>query len=240
MKNEKKFAVFDIDGTLIRWQLYHALVDSLVKQGLIKPPEFEKVHAGRMEWKKRAHGTAYHEYENIVVQTFLNALPKITPAQFESACQETFEEYKDQVYTFTRELVPFLKKGGYTVLAISGSQNQIVKKIADYYGFDDYAGSELEQKNSKFTGKNISPFGKKDQILKTLIKKHKLSMEGSVAVGDSEGDIAMLEMVEQPIAFNPTSDLFKIAKENKWPIMIERKNVVYKLEPSEKDGYILA
>jgi ornithine cyclodeaminase/alanine dehydrogenase-like protein (mu-crystallin family) len=27
MMNKNRFAVFDIDGTLIRWQLYHAVVD---------------------------------------------------------------------------------------------------------------------------------------------------------------------------------------------------------------------
>src|SRR3546814_11785501 len=27
----KKFAVFDIDGTLIRWQLYHAVVETVAK-----------------------------------------------------------------------------------------------------------------------------------------------------------------------------------------------------------------
>lgn len=238
MSTQKRFAVFDIDGTLVRWQLYHALVDNLVKAKLIDESIFSDVKQARMEWKKRAHVEAYDQYEDVLVQTFLKELPNITPEQFTLAAQETFEEYKDQVYTFTRELVKFLKTQGYTVLAISGSQKEIVSMIAEHYGFDDCVGSELEQKNGKFTGKAISPFGKKDQILKSLIKKHKLGLQGSVAVGDSESDIAMLKMVEQPIVFNPTSGLFKTAKDNNWRIVIERKNVVYKLEPNaeDKDG----
>ncbi len=28
------FAVFDIDGTIIRWQLYHALADELAKENI--------------------------------------------------------------------------------------------------------------------------------------------------------------------------------------------------------------
>jgi phosphoserine phosphatase len=31
----KRFAVFDLDGTLVRWQLYHALVDRLAKKGYL-------------------------------------------------------------------------------------------------------------------------------------------------------------------------------------------------------------
>lgn len=236
----KKFAVFDIDGTLVRWQLYHALVDGLVKKGLIDESIFSNVKQARMEWKKRAHVEAYDQYEDALVQTFLKELPKITPEQFTAVAEETFEEYKDQVYTFTRELIKFLKAQDYTVLAISGSQKEIVSMIAEHYGFNDCVGSELEIKKGKFTGKAISPFGKKDQILKVLAKKHKLSLKGSVAVGDSESDIAMLKMVEQPIVFNPTSGLFTVAKDNNWRIVIERKNVIYKLDPSENDGYVLA
>ena len=33
----RPFAVFDIDGTLIRWQLYHAVADDMAKQNIINP-----------------------------------------------------------------------------------------------------------------------------------------------------------------------------------------------------------
>ena len=49
----------------------------------------------------------------------------------------------------------------------------------------------------------------------------------------------MLSTVEQPIAFNPTKQLFEHARTYGWRIVLERKNMVYELEP--RDGsYILA
>jgi phosphoserine phosphatase len=66
-------------------------------------------------------------------------------------------------------------------------------------------------------------------VLKRLITKHGLVWQDSVAVGDSGSDIAMLEAVEQPIAFNPDQKLFKAARERGWPIVVERKDVVYEL-----------
>jgi phosphoserine phosphatase len=39
----------------------------------------------------------------------------------------------------------------------------------------------------------------------------------------------MLELVQRPIAFNPERELAKIAMKRGWPIVVERKNVVYKL-----------
>ncbi len=65
-----------------------------------------------------------------------------------------------------------------------------------------------------------------------------MAREGSIAVGDSENDIKMLEMAERPIAFNPTIGLYAEARSRKWEIVVERKNVIYRLEPGT-DGYVL-
>ena len=49
----RSFAVFDIDGTLIRWQLYHAVADALVKLGHVEPGAYEEIKVARMNWKTR-------------------------------------------------------------------------------------------------------------------------------------------------------------------------------------------
>ncbi|MFH1671614.1 MAG: HAD-IB family hydrolase, partial [Candidatus Portnoybacteria bacterium] len=51
----------------------------------------------------------------------------------------------------------------------------------------------------------------------------------SVGVGDSESDIAFLELVKKPICFNPNSRLYHHAKSAKWKIVVERKDVIYTL-----------
>lgn len=80
---------------------------------------------------------------------------------------------------------------------------------------------------------------RKPEKLNELVTKHGASWTDSIAVGDSEGDIPMLSAVERPIAFNPTKMLFDKAKEQGWSIVIERKNMVYRLEPSD-GSYLLA
>ncbi|MDB5164640.1 MAG: family hydrolase, partial [Candidatus Saccharibacteria bacterium] len=39
--------------------------------------------------------------------------------------------------------------------------------------------------------------------------------------------------VEQPIAFNPSKDLFEHAQKEGWNVVLERKNMVYRLEPQD-------
>jgi HAD superfamily hydrolase (TIGR01490 family) len=234
----KKFAVFDIDGTLIRWQLYHAVVDKLAKKGLLGNDAQQKIHSARMRWKNREANYGFHEYEVELIHIFTEALEQLETNDFNSAVNEVIKEYKDQAYTYTRGLMRELKKAGYMLIAISGSQQELVAKISKHYGFDDYVGTQYQKKGANFTGEVFVASHNKKALLNTLIKKHKLDLSDSFAVGDSKNDAVMLEMVKHPIAFNPDEDLYQIATKKHWPIVLERKNVVYRLE--YKDGtYIL-
>lgn len=226
----RPFAVFDIDGTLIRWQLYHAVADNLVKLGFIAPVKFQAIKDARMVWKRRESSESFKQYEMELVRLYESILSEITVEQFEKASQAVFEEYKDQVYIYTRDLLRKLKKDGYLLFAISGSQTQIISKLADYYGFDDFAAREDKHKANRFTGRSTTPIFNKDVVLKRLIKKNGAGLTDSIAVGDSKTDIKMLELAQIPIAFNPERTLFEYAKQKGWKIVIERKNMVYELE----------
>jgi HAD superfamily hydrolase (TIGR01490 family) len=231
MKEQRPFAVFDIDGTLIRWQLYHAIGDALAKTGLIEPDAFAAVKNARLSWKRRDHATSFQEYELEVIKAYDAAITNISVEDFMQAARNVFDEYKDQTYTYTRDLIRKLKAEGYLLFAISASQAEVVEMLAEYYGFDDFGGSRYETKDGKFTGKKyILKSAEKPVHLKELVKKHGAQIKGSVAVGDSDGDILMLETVEIPIAFNPNKLLFQHAKQQGWKIVIERKNMVYELE----------
>lgn len=232
MATERKFAVFDIDGTLIRWQLYHGLADALAQAGHIEPESYQAMRDARLQWKRRMGGT-FKDYEKQVVVIYEAMLKTLSFEQLDEAIGIVFEEYKDQVYTYTRDLIAELKKKGYLLFAISGSQAEIVAKVADYYGFDDYKATVYGRSGGKFTGGSTVGSYDKDKTLKGLVAKHKASFTDSLAIGDSASDAVMLRLVEQPIAFNPDADLFKIARQNGWKIVLERKNMTYELEESD-------
>lgn len=224
-----RFAVFDIDGTLIRWQLFHAIVHHLGKHGFIDAADHEAIKAARMTWKNRSNPNAYKHYEQVLVDTYIGSLHHISPSDYRMIVDEVFNEYKDQLFVYTRTLLANLKSKGYILFAISGSQEEIVQKLSEYHGFDDYVAAKLEIKNGTYTGKIISPIRAKDAVLADLVTKHGASYDGSIAVGDSTSDIPMLLAVETPIAFNPELALYNHAVNKGWKIVVERKNVVYEL-----------
>jgi HAD superfamily hydrolase (TIGR01490 family) len=230
MTSQRPFAVFDIDGTVIRWQLYHAIGDQLAKAGLVKNNEFSRVRRARMNWKKRNSEDSFKEYEETLVTVFDEALKGISLAEFKQAVGKVFDDYKEQVYTYTRDLIEELRSKDYILFALSGSPDFIVDLFAKFYDFDDYAGTVYTIKEGRFTGKSNVAVGQKAVLLELLIKKHNLNYSGSVGVGDSESDIPVLELCDRPIAFNPTKGLFEYAKQAGWQVVLERKNVIYKLE----------
>ena len=221
---QRPFAVFDLDGTLVRWQLYHSVFDHLARLQLIEPLIQDSVKNARLSWKRRQ--SDFRAYELVLIKAYESILGTLTTDQMTQAVEAAFEEHKEQVYTYTKDLIAKLKAKNYFLIAISGSHNEIVELIAKHYGFDDWIGTLYHHEAGKYTGEY------------TFINKHNLLLEGSIAVGDSEGDVPMLEMVERPVAFNPSKLLYEYAHSHSWQIVLERKNVVYELEKQGR-SYIL-
>lgn len=235
---KRPFAVFDIDGTLIRWQLYHVMVDKLAASGALGPDAKKQLREARMTWKRREHEESFKEYERLMVQLYESALQTLKTDAFDMFITEIIDEYKDQTYVYTRNLLRQLKKEGYLLLIISGSHHELIEQIGQYYGFDDWIGTRYERTGSSFSGNKRIPSHDKAAVLREFIDKHGLSIEGSVGIGDSKSDIPMLEIVERPIAFNPDKELFECAKKSGWKVVVERKNMIYELK--DEDGtYVL-
>lgn len=227
----RRFAAFDIDGTLIRWQLFHTIVDTLASSGSISLHEHQIMKELHDKWKRRENLDAFQTYEAAMLKAWFALMRHTTVAEFNRAVDTAFETHKDYVYHYTRDLCKQLKAEDYTLIAISGSHQQIVDKIAEYYAFDYAIGSVYPlNENGTFTGEEITPVINKGKCLQEAVQSLKLSWDDSYAVGDSKSDAKMMELVHNPIAFNPDRNLLKIAKHNHWTIVIERKNVTYKLK----------
>ncbi len=236
----QKFAIFDIDGTVIRWQLFHSVVSELINRQQINEAAAASIKLAHATWKRRDSEDSFVTYEKVLVKAYFEAMQHISVPVHDAAIDSVFSEYKDQVYTYTRDLIRDLKARDYLLFAISGSQQEIVSKFADYYGFDAAVGAQLEQVDGQFTGNFVSPaqHGKQASLDK-LLQQYDLGHAGSYAVGDTESDAVLLAAVENPIAFNPSAGLYKIARKRSWPIVVERKNVTYELGPHDGQ-YLLA
>jgi len=237
-QDKVKFAAFDIDGTLFRWQLFHELVFTLKEMGCFDDETSQGLDEAFLAW--RSWNMPFDEYEMYVVRAIENNLATIPPNGFDRAARTIVEKSGHKVYKYTRDLITKLKDQGYHMIAISGSQQEIIEPFAELYGFDGCIGALYERKDGMFTGKKLRHIpGNKATLLKEYVSENGLTFDGSIAVGDSAGDIPMLEIVERPIAFNPAHDLLEHAQKQGWNIVIERKNVAYELGKGTDGLYLL-
>lgn len=226
-----KLAIFDIDGTIFRSSLLIELINGLVNNGIFPKVALKEIQKEYTAWLNRKG--SYDDYIQKVIDIHLKYIPNKNQVEVEAVAKDVIEFLKDRTYVFTLKLISKLKKQKYFLVTISGSPTYIVSDYAKILGFKASFGSQYEVKNGYFTGKvlNLDTFYKKDLILKNYVKQKGLNVDwkNSVAVGDSESDVAMLNLVGKPVAFNPNTGLLKIAQKKKWKIVVERKNVIYEL-----------
>lgn len=234
----RPYAVFDIDGTLYRWQLFHELVQELTFVNVFPDDVFHTVNDQWNLW--RGGNINFDDYEQSIVDTLEKYLPEIPVPIYLETCEKVIAQSKHKTYHYTRNLIQQLKKENYVIMAISGSQQELFDTFGARYGFDIVIGALYEREGDRFTGKMLRrTVGNKAQILASLIKEHDLSSKGSLAIGDGDGDATILELVERPIAFNPAEGLFERAKREGWSIVIERKNIAYRLQ-KDHNALVLA
>lgn len=233
MKSNKKtaLAIFDIDGTIFRSSLVVELVNGLVREGVFPKTAKKEMEGDYLAWLDRKGG--YEKYIDQVVKIYIAYIKGCKLEVVKEVVRKMIDWQKDRVYRFTRDLIKKLKGDGYYLIAISGSPEFIVSKFTKYMGFNMFFGSVLEIKNGIFTGNVISEDSSrsKEKVLAKFLENTHLAADlaHSIAVGDTDGDIPLLEMVGNPIAFNPNRKLAEYAKEKGWKIVVERKDVIYEI-----------
>lgn len=232
-----RFAVFDIDGTIFRWQLYHEMFDELYRRGHFSEEAVKPIFAARDDWRDRK--ASFGDYELALVDTMETEIIGLAESVLIEAADTIISSQGNHVYRYTTELLGRLKEAGYTIMAISGSQQQVVDKFAALYGIEITYGRRHDIENGIITGRGPAVYGHKAEILKKLVAEHQLDWDDSYAIGDTGSDIDMLELVTHPIAFNPDQKLYQCAREEKWKIVVERKNIIYELS-SDGNTFILA
>ncbi len=224
----KRVAIFDIDGTIFRSSLLIQIVERLIEEGIFAGVARQKFAREEIAWLNRKGD--YGAYINAVVAVFVANIKGVHYRDFNRVAREVVAEQKDRVYRFTRDLIADLKKKKYFLLAVSHSPKGVLDHFCTRLGFDKVYGKVYELGPSdRFTGAMIDEhlIMNKATATRRALAKEGLTLAGSIGVGDTESDIPFLELVAEPICFNPNAKLYAHARRNGWRVVVERKDVVY-------------
>ena len=239
-------AFFDIDGTLYREGLITEIFKKLIKSEIVDSERwYNEVKPEYIKWDKRVGN--YDNYLLKMANIYVEAIKGLHKTQVEFIAKTIIKQKGDKVYTYTRDRILWHKSQGHLVITISGSPMELVKEMSLKHGFDDYIGTNyLMDSNETYTGEILPMWDSKNKIIaiNDFAQKYNIDLDKSYAYGDTAGDFSMMKAVKYPTAINGTKELLLkiIADEElkmKANIILERKDVVYKLKPSCLEMYSL-
>ena len=236
---EKRIAAFfDIDGTLYREGLITEVFKKLIKSELIENDKwYKEVKPYYTKWDKRIGN--YDNYLLKMADIYSEAIIGLHRSQIEFIARQIINQKGDRVYTYTRDRIKWHKSQGHITITISGSPIELVKEMSIKYGFDDYVGTKyILDENNIYTGEIIPMWDSisKKTAIENFVSKYNIDLQQSYAYGDTSGDYTMLQSINYPTAINPTKELLvrildDAELKEKINIIIERKDVVYRLRP---------
>ncbi len=230
MNRTNKLAIFDIDGTIFRKNLHFELINELVWLGIF-PKHIRgnliKLYTGWLE-----HKGTYESYRKSLVELYEKYIVGKKVEDINLASEMFVAFHKNRTYLFAEKLIKKFKLENYHIIAVSGSPIEAVKEFNKaHLHFDKVFGTVYENKKGLYTGREeFTPVKDKGETVKQYVYENDLTLEGSYGIGDTESDAKFLELVSNPIVFNPNQNLKTIAEKNRWPIKVERKDIIYNIK----------
>lgn len=199
-------AAFDYDETIGRGVLHWKFAPHLAGLGVIpNPHELEDIR--RALAHRRGRKQAYQPYEEYMIERVraLYADVGLSRSQLAEYAKDFIanEAVMDEQYAFSRALFEVLDEQGYALILLSLAPLELAHAMAERMGFHHAIANIVETDEAGiFTGRE-GRLPIKDEDLKALVEAEGYAFEGSIAIGDTLGDLKMLKLVSTPIAFNP-------------------------------------
>lgn len=218
-----KLAIFDFDGTLYRKETFTLLMKHL------------KEHS--------TYGSRYNRFFRSILLPYFSSKIKIYPEEKMKAnlmhkYLKTFKGLsKSELYTYFREVANEMehdmnkeviarmrkhKEEDYYIMIVSGAFMPLLEEIAKDLPVDHIIGTEVPFSHDKFAH-NVPidhvHAARKTELIHEFFQHQTIDWDNSFAYGDSYSDLAVLQLVGNPVAVCPDEKLREIAKEKGWEIL---------------------
>lgn len=213
-----KWAVFDVDGTLLPGISMEQLFVRYGRENRLIPP-VNFLYFALNALKILLRGKISDMFKTN------KALMKDLPAdKVETAAEICFDEMvKPRLSAQGGEVVNAYRREGFKILIMTGSPYFVAQHLIPLYQPDELIGFHLEIADGIYTGKGIGlhPYAqRKREVLLNLREKLDLSFDESVVFANHHTDVYHMELFGKAVAVNPTPKLRRIAEKRGWEITI--------------------
>jgi len=217
----KKIALFDIDKTIYNGYIILSLAEYQLEKKIISINTFNNILEDANLYKK-----GLVDYETTIANLLIHWAQGLKDISYNEALRQTkyfLRNRGNRFFPFINPVIKLLKKT-HDIYFVTGEPGFVAEAVTDLYRATDFFASNLEVENGIFTGKVNNFLSKREgkrKAIKEILKNY--NIKGSIAFGDSEGDIEILDSVENAVCINPTEGLKKIAEEKGWIIVEPHK-----------------
>lgn len=211
-------ALFDLDNTLIAGDSDHGWGEFLVAKQVVDA-----------DYYKQMNDQFYADYQqgqldmSAYLEFSLAPLGKLAPEELNGLHNEFMSTVIEPMWLPKAEtLLQQHRDKGDTLMIITSTNRFVVEPICNKLGVNLLIATELEQQNSRYTGRVFGvPSFKEGKVtrLNQWLDQSEHNLVGSSFYSDSINDLPLLEIVDHPVAVDPCPQLKEVAQQRNWEII---------------------
>lgn len=215
-------ALFDLDNTLIAGDSDYAWGEWLVHKNKVAPDYYRRMNDG-----------FFRDYEagTLDIQAYLAFALAPLAAIDKNELDALHSEFMDQVIASmwlpaAEKLLAKHRAAGDRLVVISATNRFVVDPICRKLQVDAVIATEPEFVDGRYTGRVLgTPSYREGKVerLQDWLRQHKATLQGSYFYSDSINDVALLQIVDHPVAVDPDTRLRAEAEARGWPVISLRR-----------------
>jgi HAD superfamily hydrolase (TIGR01490 family) len=213
-------AFYDLDGTLVKTNLVHALLfQARNQQGILR--SIGKTLTVFASVPKFLLTDAYSR--SVFQEQFFKCYKGESEDRLRYLAEELFEEViEPSIFPGAYDLIEQSRSLGLRQVLVTGALDITVAPLARHLKIHDWITNRLEFVDGFATGKLLPPVmanASKASWIRTYAEREGLSLSDSYCYSDSISDLPMLSVVGHPTAVNPDFRLRSTARQENWPVL---------------------
>lgn len=229
---KKPLALCDIDNTLIDGISYFPLLYSQIEDGLVPKDYLSLADEEMVNYQKGL--ISYEVFVGVLVDIYAQGLQGVSVDEVAESTDKFFEK-EGSFFGYAKPTLDQLKST-HEVVLVTGSSQFVASAVAKVLEVEDYRSSVYGTEQDRLNGKVVTYLATRQhkvEAIQELSEAHPFA--GSFAFGDSEGDILMMEAVENQVCIRPTDELRRVAEAKGWHVVdshaeLDSPKVLYVVE----------
>jgi len=217
-RSKVSLALFDLDNTLIAGDSDYEWGKWLVYKGKVDSGHYQQMNE-----------RFYRDYERGVLDIHayldfaLAPLAEIDKKELDALHREFMAQIITPMWLIGAEnLLAKHRKRGDMLVIISATNRFIVEPICKKLGVDEIIATEPEVCDGHYTGRvSGTPSYQEGKVkrLQCWLKGRRETLRDSYFYSDSINDLALLQLVDNPVAVDPDAELRVEAETRGWPVI---------------------